>query len=259
MKLFTYTVAASLAFLCSAVLVQGQTSSTTTKTTTSSTSTSGDKSTVGGATNAARTDIYHVHSVHAASGKAAELGESFKTPAPGNPAPDHTVVFRHQYGDAWDYTVVAHYGTKFTVEAAEQQVPDSQRALSDSHTDTICNGPSWAEFSRLMGLDDPKKSTGSVYVVSFYRANPGQRPEVEKSLAEPPDPAVDKASGAVLMQHLEGANWHYCGIVRYNSWQDLATSEVNSVPSTSKPNSPWSQMRSNVSYHTDTLCDRLMP
>jgi hypothetical protein len=239
--------------LCFATFVHAQTSSTTTTTS----SPAAAKSSVGGATNAARTDIYHVHVVHAASGKAAELGESFKTPAPGNPAPDHTVVFRHQYGDSWDYTVVAHYGTKFTVEAAEQQVPDSQRALSDSHTDTICNGPSWAEFSRLMGLDDSKKSASAVYVVSFYRANPGQRAAAEKSLSEPPDAAVDKATGQVLMQHLEGANWHYLGIVRYNSWQDLATSQANTVPTTSKPNSPWSQMRASVASHTDTLCDLL--
>ena len=219
----------------------------------------GDKSVVGGGTNASRTDIYHVHVVHAASGKAAELGESFKTPPPGNPAPDHAVVFRHQFGDAWDYTVVAHYGTKYTVEANRPQLPDNQRALSDNHTDTICNGPSWAEFSRLMGLDDSKKSAGAVYVVSFYRVSPGQREAAEKSLAEPPDPAVDKAAGTVLLQHLEGAAWNYMGMVRYNSWQDLATSEANTIPTTTKPNSPWSQMRQFVSNHTDTLCDRILP
>ena len=250
MKLVCRFLALGLINTCLVTFVHAQTTAA---------SSAGDKSLVAGATNTARTDIYHVHVVHAAPGKAAELGESFKTPPPGTPAPDHTAVFRHQYGDSWDYTVVAHYGTKYTIEAARQQTPESQRALSDSHTDTICNGPSWAEFSRLMGLDDPKKSTGAVYVVSFYRAAPGQRDAAEKSLAEPPDPAVDKAAGMVLMQHLEGANWHYAGIVRYNSWQDLATSEVNSVPQTSKPGSPWSQMRTSVASHTDTLCDRIAP
>jgi hypothetical protein len=248
MSLTIRIVASCVASLCLGTILNAQT-----------TATSGDKSTVGGGTNASRTDIYHVHVVHAASGKAAELGESFKAPPQGSPAPDHTVVFRHQYGDFWDYTVIGHYGTKFTIEAARQQIPDSQRALSDQHTDTIVNGPSWAEFSRLMGLDDPKKSANAVYVVSFYRAAAGQRDAAEKSLAEPPDPSVDKAAGAVLMQHLEGAAWNYCGVVRYNSWQDLAASEANSVPTTSKPNSPWSQMRASVSYHTDTLCDRIAP
>ena len=213
---------------------------------------------VAGGTNESRTDIYHVHVAHAAPGKAAELGESYKSPGP-SPAPDHQVVFRHQYGDSWDYVVIAHYGSKFTVEAARQQVPATQRALSDSHTDTICNGPSWAEFSKAMGLDDPKKTTGAVYVVSFYRASAGQRDAAEKALAQPPDPKTDKAAGTAMFQHLEGANWNFASVVRYNSWQDLATSEANSVPTTSQKNSPWSQMRETVDFHTDTLCDRLSP
>jgi hypothetical protein len=239
-RLFTLTVLS----VALAGLAQAQTSG-------------GDKSTVAGGTNSARTDIYHVHVVHAVPGKAAELGESYKSPGP-SPAPDHTVIFRHQYGDSWDYTVIGHYGTKLTIEAARQQIPEGQRAMSDSHTDTIVNGPSWAEFSRALGLgDDAKKTAGAVYIVSFYRASPGHRDQAEKNLSEPPDPAVDKAAGTVLMQHLDGAAWTYLGIVRYNSWQDMATSEANSVPTTSKANSPWSQMRESVSYHTDTLCDRI--
>ncbi|HEY4282464.1 MAG TPA: hypothetical protein VGM62_05310 [Chthoniobacterales bacterium] len=218
-----------------------------------------DKSAIAGATGAARTDIYHVHIVHAAPGKAAELAESYKTGPGPSPAPDHTVVFRHQYGDSWDYAVIGHYGTKFSIEAVRQQIPDSQRALSDWHTDTIVNGPSWAEFSRALGLDDSKKPSPAVYVVSLYRATPGQRDALEKNLAEPPDPATDKAAGTTLMQHLEGADWNYVGIVRYNSWQDLATSQANSVPKTSEKDSPWSQMRQTVATHTDTLCDRIAP
>jgi hypothetical protein len=249
MKLITRSIGIGVANLCLVTLLHAQSTSP---------SSGSASSAVGGATNSARTDVYHVYVVHAASGKAAELGESFKNPGP-SPAPDHVAVFRHQYGDSWDYTVVGHYGTKFTIEAARQQLPESQRALSDSHTDTICNGPSWAEFSRLMGLDDTKKTSNAVYVVSFYRADAGQREAAEKTLAEPPDPSVDKAAGTVLMQHLEGANWHYLGIVRYNSWQDMATTQANSVPTTSKPNSPWSQMREHVASHTDTLCDRIMP
>jgi hypothetical protein len=217
-------------------------------------------SSVAGGTNSARTDVYHVHFTHAALGKAADLGDSLKTPPPNpTPQPGHTVILRHQYGDSWDYVAISHYGTKFTVEAARPQVPGAQRDLSDWHNDTIVNGPSWAEFSRALGLDDAKKTSGAVYVVSFYRAAPGHRDAAEKTLAQPPDPATDKAAGTVLMQHLEGSPWQYLGIVRYNSWQDLATSQANSVPSTSKKDSPWSQMREHVVYHTDTLCDRTLP
>jgi hypothetical protein len=242
----------SLASLCLATVLNAQTSPAA--------SPAGDaKSAAGAATATARTDVYHVHIVHAVPGKAAELAEANKTPAPGGPAPGHEVILRHQYGDSWDYAVIGHYGSKFCVEAARQQIPASQRALSDWHTDTIVNGPSWAEFSRALGLDDTKKPSSAVYVVSLYRAAPGQREAAEKNLAQPPDPATDKAAGTVLMQHLEGADWNYIGIVRYNSWQDLAASQANSVPKTSEKSSPWSQMREHVATHTDTLCDRILP
>src|SRR5437868_5911122 len=221
MKFVLRSVGISLINLCVAMFAQAQTSPTTSATSTTTTTTSSSSAVVG-ATNAARTDVYHVHLVHAAPGKAAELAETYKATGPNAPAPGHQVILRHQYGDSWDYAVIGHYGTKFTTEAARQQIPESQRALSDSHTDTIVNGPSWAEFSRALGLDDPKKTSGAVYVVSLYRAAPGQRETAEKSLASPPDPTTDKAAGATLMQHLEGADWNYFGIVRYNSWQDLA-------------------------------------
>jgi hypothetical protein len=248
-----------LFFLVSVTLVRAQTSATTTEKAVTSTASSADKSAVAGATNSARTDVYLVHFTHAAPGKAADLGESLKTPGPNAPQPGHEVIFRHQYGDSWDYVAISHYGTKLTVEAARQQPANAQRDLSDWHNDTIVNGPSWAEFSRALGIGDDAKKTGAVYVVSYYRVVPGHRDAAEKTLGEPPDPAVDKAAGTILMQHLEGSPWQYLGIVRYNSWQDLATSEANSVPGTSKKDSPWSQMREHVANHTDTLCDRTSP
>ncbi len=242
-------------WITAAVIVVGLT--TITQAQTSSPAAGTGNATAGG-TSAARTDIYHVHVIHAAPGKAAELGETLKTPGP-SPAPLHQAVFRHQYGDSWDYVVVAHYGTKFTVEATRPTVPAAQRALGDWHTDTICSGPSWAEFSRVMGLDDAKKSTGAVYVVSMYRAVPGGRDALEKNLAEPPNPAEDKAAGAALLQHQEGAEWNFLGLVRYNSWGDLATSQVASVSKTAEKDSGWSKMREVTATHSDTLCDRLMP
>jgi hypothetical protein len=242
--------------LCLITIVRAQATSPAT----TSPAASADKSAVAGATNSARTDVYIVHFTHAALGKAADLAESLKAPGPNAPAPGHSVILRHQYGDSWDYVMISHYGPKFTVEAARQQQPSAQRDLSDWHNDTIVNGPPWAEFSRALGLgDDSKNTSGAVYVVSFYRAAPGHREQAEKTLGEPPDPAVDKAAGTVLMQHLEGSPWQYLGVVRYNSWQDMATSQTNSVPETSKKGSPWSQMREHVAYHTDTLCDRTSP
>jgi hypothetical protein len=252
-KSFFSAIGLGLAYLCAVSTALSQSTSP-------SPATAGDKSIVAGATNSLRTDIYHVHFAHSAVGKAADLGDALKAPGPNAPAAGHMAIFRHQYGDSWDYCAVSHFGTKFTIEANRPQISDSRRDLSDWHTDTICNGPSWAEFSRAMGLDaDPKKTSAAVYIVSYYRAAPGQRDAAEKNLAEPPNPAQDKAAGIVIMQHLEGAAWNYVAIVRYNSWQDMATSQVNTIPDTAKKDSPWSQLRAFTTNHTDTLCDRIAP
>jgi hypothetical protein len=55
-----------------------------------------------------RTDLYHVHFANAATGKAKELGDELKKPAPNTPMPDHVIVLRHEDGDSWDYCVITH-------------------------------------------------------------------------------------------------------------------------------------------------------
>lgn len=207
-----------------------------------------------------RTDVYHVHFAKAAPGKAVQLGEWLKTPDPKAPMPGHLVVLRHQDGDAWDYVAIEHLGPKATVEAAGAPVPPDKRDLSDWHTDTFVNGPSWEEFTRAMGIggDSATKSADSVYVVSVYRAAPGRREALEKMLSETPQ-SPDTSAGNVLLQHLEGAPWTFLGIARYNSWEDFATGEKNSVAQTTKKDGGWVRLRENVSYHTDTITDRLAP
>ena len=208
-----------------------------------------------------RTDVYHVHFAKAALGKAAQLGDWLKTPDPHNPMPDHFIVLRHQDGDAWDYVVITHLGPKATVEAAGTSVPPDKRNLGEWHTDTFVNGPSWEEFTKAMGIDADSKSktTGSVYSVSYYRPAPGHREQLEKMLGELPSAANDTTAGNVLMQHLEGADWTFLSIARYNSWDDFATGEKNSVAQTTKPDSPWSRLRDHTDFHTDTLTDRIAP
>src|SRR5438105_2225675 len=76
-----------------------------------------------------RTDVYHVHFAKAALGKSAQLGEWLKTPDPKAAMPGHLLVLRHQQGDAWDYVVIEHLGTKATVEAAGTAVPPDKRDL----------------------------------------------------------------------------------------------------------------------------------
>ena len=63
--------------------------------------------------------------------------------------------------------------------------------------------------------------------------------------------------GAILMQHLEGAPWHYLAIIRYASWQDFAAEKIKTVPASMKKDSGWFQFRDNLALHADTLCSRI--
>ncbi|MFL6590236.1 MAG: hypothetical protein ACJ8M4_08690 [Chthoniobacterales bacterium] len=211
------------------------------------------------ASTAANTDLYHVHFAKSATGKAAEHGDQLKTQDPKAAMPGHVVVFRHLNGDAWDYCRVEHLGTKATVEASRTAPPATQIALGDWHNDTFATGPSWTEFAKQMGLDDASKSTTSGYVVSMYRPVAGQREGLQKFLTEPPDRTVDTSSGNVVLQHLEGAAWTFVAIARYNSWADYGKNETNSVAQMNKKDGGWFKLRSLVSFHTDTLCDRIAP
>jgi len=208
---------------------------------------------------AANTDLYHVHFAKSATGKAAEHADMLKKQDPKSPMPGHFIVFRHMDGDAWDYCTIEHLGTKATLEANRPLPPTSQMALGDWHTDTFVTGPSWTEFAKQLGLDDPSKSTASAYVVSMYRPASGQREGLDKFLREPPDSAVDTSSGNIVLQHMEGAAWSYVAVARYNSWADFGKNETNSVAQMNKKEGGWFKLRGLVSFHTDTLCDRIAP
>jgi len=173
--------------------------------------------------------------------------------------PGHALVLRHQAGDAWDYAVIQHMGTTATVDAARPAPSPAVRDLSDWHNDTFVSGPSWAEFTKAMGIDAAgDKSKGSVYVISVYRPSAGHRDQLEKLLGEAPG-AGDTSVGNVLMQHLEGGAWTYLTIARYASWPDYATNESNSVTTTNKNEGGWFQLREHASFHNDTVCDRIAP
>jgi hypothetical protein len=210
---------------------------------------------------AARTDVYHVLFAKAVTGKAAQLADYLKTPDPAAPMPGHFILLRHQEGDAWDYVLIDHLGTKATVEATVHQVPSAVRDLLEWHNDTFVNGPAWAEFSKQMGIDEgaTAKSGGSVYVVSVYRAAPGHRDQLEKFLGQAPSRPADTSAGNILMQHLEGGPWNYLTIGRYNSWQDFATNDSNNVTQSAKGQGGWFELRDHISFHNDTLTARIAP
>jgi hypothetical protein len=206
---------------------------------------------------AQRTDVYHVHFAKAALGKGAEEGDFLKKQDPKAPMAGHYIVLRHQSGEDWDYAVIEHLGTSATVKAAGSPPPANARELNAWHGDTFVNGPAWPEFAKATGLDDATKSAGSVYVVSVFRAAPGHRDELEKSLSQ--QPARGENAGSVVMQHLEGGPWHYLTITRYNSWQDFGTSQKTSVAETLKPDGGWLGVRNHSTYHNDTITDRIAP
>lgn len=205
-----------------------------------------------------RTDVYHVHFVKAAAGKAIQLADEMKKPDPKAPMPGHFLMLRHQAGDGWDYVVIEHLGTKATVEAAGNPPPPSARDLRDWHNDTFVNGPSWADFTKAMGIDDPSKSAGSVYVVSVYRPIAGHDDQLEKMLSEAPQ-AGDTSAGEVLMQHLEGGPWRFLSVSRYASWTDYAKNQTNQAAQMAKNTGGWFTLREHISFHNDTITDRIAP
>ena len=60
-------------------------------------------------------------------------------------------------------------------------------------------------------------------------------------------------------EHLEGAAWTFLGVARYATWEDFVKSETNSAAEQAKNTGAWGILREHSSYHTDTLCDRILP
>lgn len=234
-----------------------KTSPATATTTTTSPATAASPAATSAAT--ARTDVYHVHFTHAAPGKANALADALKQPDPTSPMPGHMVMFRHQDGDSWDYVTIEHMGTKATVDAARPTPPPAAAAgrdASDWHTDTFVSGPSWADFSKAMGVNEGAGKS-AIYIVSVYRTIPGHREQLDAMLSTqaPGDPAA----GNVVLQHLEGAAWTFLAVARYATWEDFVKSETSAAADQAKGAGDWAKLRDHSSYHTDTLADRIMP
>lgn len=204
----------------------------------------------------ARTDLYHVHFAHAAPGKTNALVDSLKQPDPSAPMPGHSIILRHQTGDSWDFVAIEHLGPKAILEAARPAPAPAARDASDWHTDTYVTGPAWADFAKAMGINEGAGKS-AIYIVSVYRAIPGQREQLDALLSA--ISVGDPAAGNVVLQHLEGAAWTFLGISRYATWEDFVKSESNSIAEQAKNSGDWAKVRDYSSYHTDTLADRISP
>jgi hypothetical protein len=199
-------------------------------------------------------DVYHVHFTKAAPGQADALAKALVVPDKTAPMPDHFVVLRHQEGDDWDFCVIEHLGPKATVDAAPT-APNAARDLRAWHDDTFVSGPSWADFSRALGIGG-SGTAGAVYVVGVHRTVPGHREQLEKALAQRAPGKVQ--TGDVLLQHLEGGDWQFMTITRYNSWQDFATDRMAAAGAASAPGG-WADLRQHSAFHRDTIADRIAP
>ncbi len=206
---------------------------------------------VGAQTPPANTDIYHVHLVKAAPGQAAALGKVLSEPDKTTEMPEHFVVLRHQEGDDWDYAVIQHMGPKTTLTIPPP--PPAEAETRAWHTDTFVTGPSWPEFLKQMGIGGSGKP-GAIYTVGVHRAVAGQRAQLEKALTAPVTSKVP--TGTVFMQHLEGSDWQFLTITRYDSWQDFATDRATADPAGA---GGWADIRQYSAFHRDTLADRINP
>jgi hypothetical protein len=203
----------------------------------------------------ASTDVYHVHFTKAAPGQAAALGNELMKPDPAQPMPDHFLVLRHQEGDDWDYAVIQHIGKKAEVDSAPTP-PNPAREMRAWHNDTFVSGPPWEQFSREMAIG--KGASGLVYVLAVHRSTPTGRDALQKALNQPPAADAKVQTGSVFLQHLEGGDWMFLTLTRYNSWQDFATERAQAAASPDSAGG-WNDIRRHAAFHRDTIADRIAP
>jgi hypothetical protein len=205
----------------------------------------------------AATDVYHVHFTKAAPGRAAALGEALMVPDKSSPMPEHFVVLRHQEGDDWDYMVIQHLGPKAEVSASAPAPADAVRNLRAWHDDTFVSGPSWADFTNQMAIGASATASAPLYVVGVHRTVPGHREQLEKALNAAGASSKIK-TGSVVLQHMEGGNWTFATITRYNSWQDFASERAAAASAAPSPGG-WADIREHSAFHRDTIADRVYP
>ena len=210
------------------------------------------------------TDIYLVHFVKAAPGKVTELMNSLRAPQAGSSMPTHVLILRHLEGDDWDFAAIQHMGTKATVDTT-MAAPAAERELRAWHNDTYAQGPSWADFSKAMGIGGAQAGAAAagneVYIVGDYRGAPGHRPQLEETLkriaASSPRPG-----DSVLLQHRDGSAWDYVQITRYNDWKDLAAQQDDPGASAREKKAglaqdPGLELRQHMASHHDTIANRV--
>lgn len=208
---------------------------------------------------AAGTDVYHVMFIKAAPGEAAELAKVLITPDKSNAMPEHFIVLRHQEGDDWDYAMIQHLGAKAEVVATPPAQGVPARPLTAWHSDTFASGPGWGEFSRQMGIGASAKAGNPVYVLGVHRAVAAHRDQLMAALTAPVSASSKIETGNLLLQHVEGGDWNFLTVTRYNSWQDLGTERAGLASADAATPGGWADIRQHSAFHRDTITDRIYP
>lgn len=211
-----------------------------------------------------RTDLYHIHFVKAASGKATELLNSIRNPPPETVMPTHALILRHLEGDDWDFAVIQHAGNKVTLDTTGP-VTGPAREFRAWHNDTYAQGPAWPEFAKAMGIGQPQAGAApagkDLYIVTAYRGAAGHRTQLEETIKRVAASGLRPAD-SVLLQHREGSAWDYLYVTRYNGWKDLAAQQEDPEAEARGRRAGLTQdagleLRQHMAAHHDTIAERV--
>ena len=158
-----------------------------------------------------QTDVYHVHFTKAVPGQATALGDFLKAATPPRPCrvtSSSCGINRVTIG------ITASSSTSARRRPSKRRRPQANpgRDLRAWHNDTFVSGPSWSEFTKALGIGDASASTGgSVYSVAVWRAAPGHREALEKTLRAA-NPNAKAPVSSLVFTHLEGGPWQYLAV-----------------------------------------------
>ena len=141
--------------------------------------------------------------------------------------------------------------------AATPPPPAGAQAARAWHNDTFVTGPSWGEFTKQMGIAGSANASSQVDIVGESgRARPSHR---AAGLAERSGRAEQGAALTLHLQHLEGGDWTFLTISRYDSWQDFGTDRAAAAAASTGVAGGWADIRQHSAFHRDTIADRLYP
>src|SRR5262249_53965919 len=96
-----------------------------------------------------------------------------------------------------------------------------------------------------------------VYIIGVHREVPGHREQLTKSLNAPTSSKVQ--TGNLFLTHVEGSEWSFMTIQRYNSWQDVASERAEAAAAAASAAGGWADIRQHSAFHRDTIADRIFP